>query len=130
MSFLRARSTRWIHPFTGAQRLSDRAKADLINTKTYSFSIAIIVFSFHLDCNRLQLIIRSFVEQNQRSRQVLLLSVDHVCLQSVQLFVVAQEYVSILVEYSVAINEQCESKAPVRMVSSQKYHVSAIISVT
>ena len=53
----------------------------------------------YLDSYGHQLIPRGFVEQDEWGHQVLLLAINHVGFQSIQEFVVTQEYVAALFKY-------------------------------
>ena len=61
--------------------------------KLKSYGLYSILF-YHLNSNWHQLIIWSFLDE--WSHQVLLLPIDGVCLHSIQMFVVTQEYVAFL----------------------------------
>lgn len=60
-----------------------------------------ILWSSHLNCDRHQLVIWSFVQQHKRSHQVLLLPIDGVCFDAIQALVVTKEYVAFLWEADV-----------------------------
>ena len=80
---------------------------------TYSYSIKFPYISHHLgmetsvninpylDSYGHQLILRGFVEQDEGGHQVLLLAINLVGFQSIQEFVVTEEYVSALFEYEI-----------------------------
>ena len=55
----------------------------------------------YLDSYGHQLILRGFVEQDEGGHQVLLLAINLVGFQSIQEFVVTEEYVSALFEYEI-----------------------------